>query len=360
MEEKMLTMEEFKTLLADALESKIREMGLDKIDVKHGVFPTKDDPNGDSLKDLSKEERCAKFLQAVVLGDKSLAKSLSEGTSADGGYLVPREFRDSVVQKLYKKAVIRPNATIIPLKRDKMDVPADASAVTTYWVGENASSTESNPTWGNISLDTNKLMGLSKMSRELFTDSPINVMDYVSTLWAKAFAKEEDRVFMTGSGTGQPKGIRQYTPSNTLAQAGANITADDVVNLFYALPVQYRENAKFLIHNSIVTKIRLLKDSQGRYIWQSGLDAAPNTILGKPVLEQNDIPTNLGAGTNASEIWFGDLSFYLIGDREEMGVESTTEGAGTFENHQVALKSWERIDGQLGLADAFAMLSAVK
>ncbi len=296
-DEKMLTMDEFKTFLADALEAKIRELGLDKIDVKSGIFPTKDDPNGDILKDLTKEERCAKFLQAVVLGDKSLAKSLSEGSPADGGYLVPHEFRTSVVQKLYKKAVIRPNATIIPLKRDKMDVPADAAAVTTYWVGETNSVTESNPQWGNVTLDTNKLMGLSKMSRELFADSPINIMDYVSTLWAKAFAKEEDRVFMSGSGTGQPKGIRQYTPSYTVAQAGANITADDIINLFYALPVQYRENAKFLIHNAVVTKIRLLKDSQGRYLWTQGLDSAPNTILGHEVLEQNDIPTNLGSGT---------------------------------------------------------------
>jgi HK97 family phage major capsid protein len=83
----------------------------------------------------------------------------------------------------------------------------------------------------------------------------------------------------------------------------------------------------------VIASIRLLKDSNGRYVWTDGFaDAAP-TLLGRPVIEQNDIRTNLGAGTNASEIYFGDLSYYLIGDRQEIGVETTTVNAGAFEDH---------------------------
>lgn len=78
------------------------------------------------------------------------------------------------------------------------------------------------------------------------------------------------------------------------------------------------------------------------------------------MIEQNDIPTNLGAGTDESEVFFGDLSHYLIGDREEMGVEFTTTGAGAFEYHQVAFKCWERIDGRVGLTGAFVELTGVK
>ena len=143
-------------------------------------------------------------------------------------------------------------------------------------------------------------------------------------------------------------------------QAGASLVADDVIKLFYLLPVQYRTRASWLIHNSRVQLIRLLKDTNGRYLWTDGLTDAPATILGRPVLEQNDITTHLGVGVNESEIWLGDLSFYLIGDRQSMEVESTTQGAGTFEKHQVALKLIERIDGQLGMLESFAKLTAVK
>ena len=359
-EPKMLTMEEFKSELANLIEVKIRELGLDKVDRKHGVFPSKEDPNGDDLANLTKDERIAKFLTAVVMDDKVTAKALSEGTPADGGYLVPNEFRASVIEKLLKKAVIRPRATVIPLKRDKMDVPAEANAVSVYWTNENVALTESNPTWGNVTLNTNKLTGLSKMSRELFADSAISIVDFVSRKFADKFAAEEDAKFVAGSGTGQPKGIRTYTFAQTLAQAGANIAADDIKKLFYKLPVQYRTNAVWILHNDVIQKVALLKDTTGRYLWSTGLEGAPATILGRPVVEQNDIPVNLGAGTNESEVYFGDLSYYLIGDREEISVESTTEGAGTFENHQVALKFIERLDGQLGLTESFAQMTAVK
>jgi HK97 family phage major capsid protein len=358
-EQKTLTMEEFETKLTDTVEKTIRDMGLDKVDRKHGVFPTKDDPEGDGLKDLSKEQRVMKFLQAMVGGDTPTIKALSEGTSADGGYLVPTEFRNTIIDKLYKESVIRQRATVIPMASDKMDVPKAGNNVNVYWTAENTAFTESNPTFDMMTLNTNKLTGLSKMSRELFADIRINLIDYIATIFARGFKQEEDKVFLGGDGTGKPKGIRTYTITN-VAQAAGTLAADDFIKLFYALPSQYRSKATWLVHNDVILKARLLKDSQGRYIWTDGFaDAAP-TILGRPVVEQNDIPVNLGAGTNESEVFLGDLSYYLIGDREEIGVETTTVGAGAFETHQVAFKTWERIDGQLGLTDAFRKLTAVK
>ena len=190
------------------------------------------------------------------------------------------------------------------------------------------------------------------MSRELFADSAIGILDYLSTVWARSFAQEEDRVFTVGTGTGQPKGLNQYSITSVTA---ASTLADTAIALFYALPVQYRRRASFAMHNSAFATLRGEKDggATGGYVWTERLaDAAP-TILGRPVIEINDLPTNLGAGTDESEIYFGDFSYYLIGDREEMGVETTTVGAGAFENHQVAFKAWERIDGKLGLTDAF-------
>jgi HK97 family phage major capsid protein len=179
-------------------------------------------------------------------------------------------------------------------------------------------------------------------------------------MFAKKFAAEEDLKFMTGAGTTEPTGLRTYTVTDT-PQAAASLVGDDLIALFYSLPVQYRRNAVWLMHNSIIKLVRQLKSViDGRYIWTDGLADAPATILGRPVLEQNDIPIDLGTGTDESEIWFGDLSYYLLGDRQTMEVETTTQGAGTFEKHQVAIKLIERIDGQLGLTDAFAKLSAVK
>jgi HK97 family phage major capsid protein len=360
MSDTKITMEEFEKLLGDKLELKIREMGLDKVDAKHAIFPTDEDNNGDDLKNLSKEARVKKFLQAVVNNDSVTAKALSEGTDADGGYLVPDEFRASIVEKRDKAAVIRPRANVIPMGRDKLEMPVENAGITLYWKAENTALTESNPTFANLMLDTNKLTGLGKMSREFFADSAVNIMDYLSRLYGRKFAAEEDKKFMTGSGTGEPKGIHQYTVSQAVAQAGANLVANDIKNLFYTLPVQYRDNAVFIMHNTRIQLLDKLQDTTGRYLWASGLDGRPGTLMGRPVLEQNDLPTNLGAGTNESVIYFGDLNYYLIGDREQMSIETTRDGAGAFETHQVAVKVIERVDGQLSLTDSFAKMTAVK
>ncbi len=356
MEPQTVKMEDLEKKLGEIVEAKLREAGLDGADRKDVVSAG---AGVADHKQLEGNAKIAKFLQAVVTGDYAVAKDLSEGTGSAGGFLVPTEFRALVLEKLNKDAVIRPRATVIPMSRDKMEVPAESGGVTVYWVGESTAITSSDVSFAQIVLNTNKLAGLSAMSRELFEDSAVAVVDYVGRAFAKAFQAEEDKKFMTGSGTGEPKGLRQYAVTS-LAQAGANLAADDVIKLFYTLPVQYRRNAVWLMHNSIIKLVRLLKDSQGRYLWTDGLGDAPATLLGRPVLEQNDIPTNLGGGTNESEIWFGDLSYYLVGDRQEMGIETTTEGAGAFEKHQVVVKVWERLDGQLGITDAFVKLTAVK
>lgn len=354
MDTQIVKTEDLEKLLTDALEKKVREMGLDKPVDSKAIHA--DDKHDDST--MTKEEKVAKFLRAVVQGDHTIAKDLSEGVSADGGYLVPNEFRAIVAEKLYKEAVIRPRATVLPMTRDKMDIPKEATGITTYWTAENVALTQSDPTFGNLTLNTNKLTGLSKMSRELFADSAIGITDYVTGVFARTFALEEDKKFMTGAGTTEPKGIRTYTiPS--VAQAGATLTADDLIAVFYLLPVQYRNRATWIMHNSSVQLVRGLKDLNGRYLWTDGLAEAGATLMGRPVVEQNDIPTNLGGSTDESEIFIGDLSFYVIGDRQTVEVESTTQGAGTFEKHQVALKMIQRIDGQLTHEESFALLSAV-
>jgi len=312
------------------------------------------------VKDLVGIEKAARWLQAFAARDFGTVKALSEGMGADGGYLVPAEFRAIVTEKLLKAAAIRPYAQILPMGRDKLEIPVEGAAVTAYWKAESAPLVESNPDWGQVILNTNKLTGLSKMSRELFADSAINIVNYVAGRFAKAFAASEDTAFVGGSGTGEPKGFRQYSITG-IPQAGANLTGDDLIALYYALPVQYRKNAIWLMHNSVIQLCRTLKDGTlGRYLWTDGFGEAPATIFGRPVVECDDIPINLGTGADESEIWLADMSYYAIGDRQSMEVEQTTEGGDAFINHELWLKVIERLDGQMLLAEAFNLLTGVK
>lgn len=317
---------------------------------------------------IEAKQKTGQFFAALVNRDEAKLKDLSVGTDANGGYLTPLEFRGQLVEKLYKLPVIRSRATRIPMTSDKMEMPVETATPAVNWTAELATITQSDPTFGSLTLAVNELIGISRMSRQILSDSAINVnlVDWIVDRFAAAIGRAEDSAFMVGSGSGMPKGLRTYTFGNSVAQAGANLTADDLIGLTYALGIQYRAGSVWLMHDSVVAKVRKLKDTTGRYLWVDGLTDGSlmqpqsyPTLLGYPVLVQNDIPTNLGAGTNASEIYFGRLDYYLIGDRDQVFSEVSTQEGTSFAQHRAAVKVGERIDGQLALPEAFAKLTAV-
>lgn len=309
------------------------------------------------------------FIKALVMGDAATLKDLSVGVDANGGFLTPLEFAGMLIEKLYKQPVIRPLATRFPMSSDKLEISTEASTPVVNWTNELATITQSDPTFGIVTLQANALIGISRMSRQFIADADVNVsvVEWVTDRFAASIGRAEDAAFMAGTGTGQPAGLRGTAGVGSVAQVAASLAGDDIINLYYTLPIQYRANATFLMHDNVTKLVRKLKDSSGRYLWAdtfegNGLLAAGAnaTLLGRPVLTQNDIPVNLGAGTNESEIWFGDLSFYAIGDREQIFSEVSTQEGTSFAQHRAAVKVGERIDGKVTQAEAFAKLTAVK
>jgi HK97 family phage major capsid protein len=354
-------------VIAATAESKAAEKdGATEAD-KKAIFDEK-------LKDAPHRGAEAKQVISEFLGNlvnkadgKNVTKDLGD-SSDGGGYLAPLEFSGFLVELLYKLPVIRPYATKIPMTSDQMQVPVESQTVNANWTAELATITQSDANFGEVILAVNNLIGISRMSRQLLLDAAINtnLTDWVMMRFAKAIGRAEDTAFMVGSGTGQAKGIRQYSFTHTVPQASTHLTGDDLINVYHQLPYQYRTqgNPVWLINDSVLGTIRKIKDSTGRYLYEDGYGQAFQTpggvpsLMGFPVLVQNDIPTNLGSGS-ASEIYFADLSYYLIGDREAIFSEVSTQEGTSFAQHRAAVKVGERIDGQLSSVDGFAQLTAV-
>lgn len=129
------------------------------------------------------------------------------------------------------------------------------------------------------------------------------------------------------SGTGQHKSISQESIASK-AVAGA-VSMDDVIDLIDLVPQRVVQSPKaaFVGHRNAKRTLRKIKDSNGDYIWRDGKGGVggsgesiklPDTLYGYPYYEQNDI--------NQRELYFGDWSMYIIGDRQTMAVSTTTEG----------------------------------
>ena len=278
---------------------------------------------------------------------------LSEGTDADGGYLVPEDFERDIVTALEEENVIRSVAKVITTQHERK-IPVAIGHSTAQWTAENAAYTESNPTFGQKQIDAFKLTDLCRVSVELLQDSAFDIEDYLMHEFARAFGIAEEQAFCVGTGTNQPTGI--FTANGgtvgVTTASGTAITVDEIISLVYALKSPYRRNAKFIMNDATVSLIRKLKDQYGAYLWQPSVQAGqPDKLLGYDIITTPYAPT-VAAG--ALTIAFGDFKNYWIGDRAGRTVQRLNELYAT--NGQIGYVATERVDGKVILPEAIQLL----
>lgn len=266
-------------------------------------------------------------------------KALSEGTDADGGFLVDPEFRGEVIRQVHLEGVMRPNVNIIPTTKDSVQFNKEDGRPIVSWGSENTSISTTTAGLAQTTINVHRMNTRMYLSREVVADSDPSILEWIRAELATAVRLEEDAVLIGGSGTGRPKGLTQLTLTSNAA--GASHTFEDWVDLEHTLPVQYRNspNVKAYMNDLTLRDARKLKDDQGMPIFLRNLDGtAPGTILGYPVVVHNNFPE----GT----VFFGDLKrAYFMLDRQQMAMETSTEADDTFAKHQVQIKVTERIGG---------------
>lgn len=294
------------------------------------------------------------MLMALKSNFRRVDNVLQEGVDTDGGYLVPTEYDNRLIQGLEEENIMRKLATIIKTGAErKINIAATTPAAA--WIDEGGQLTFGNAKFDQINLDAHKLHVAVKVTEELLYDNVFNLENYILDKFARALANAEEDAFLNGDGTGKPTGIFHPTEGGEIGVTAAGtkaITADEVLDLIYSLKRPYRKNAVFITNDATLALLRKLKDGNGAYIWQPSYQAGePDTLLGYKVYTSAYVPT-VGAGNPV--IAFGDFSYYNIGDR---GSRSFAELKELFAgNGMVGFVAKERVDGRLILPEAIKIL----
>jgi|SRR6185436_18921200 len=312
----------------------------------------KEDFSKEDVKALTKEEKIVGFFMGLVQNDKAVVKALAEGVSADGGYLVPTEFRAELIADLEDPTTMRSLVRVVPMLRLSMNIPTLTAKPKVYWTAENTQKTTTSAEFNQKTLTAYKVAAILYASEELVEDaSDWNIVQLIIGLFSEALRQEEDKVLTIGTGSGQPTGIANC--SLTSVTCSGNLDFDNIIRLVYSLPQKYRRNAVFLMNNTNIMELRKVKDNNGRYIWQEPISqAGPATILGHPVYENNWV--------SDAEIYFGDLKqAYWMGDRRSITVTVSNEAGSAWEHDQVGIRVVERIGGTCVLEAALRKLDAI-
>lgn len=294
------------------------------------------------------------MLHAIRNNFRNIRNVLSEGIDTDGGYLVPEEYDSRLIEGLEEENIFRRLGTTITTSGErKINIAGSKPAAA--WIDEGEALTFGDAKFDQINLDAHKLHVAVKVTEELLYDNAFGLENYLIRQFSRALANAEEDAFLNGDGTGKPLGIFAEEGGGEIgvtAASAAEITADEIINLVYALKRPYRKKAKFIMNDATVAALRKLKDENGQYLWQPSLQAGePDRLFGYEVMTSAYVPT-IAAGEPV--IAFGDFSYYNIGDR---GVRSFAELKELFAgNGMVGFVAKERVDGKLVLAEAVQVL----
>ena len=286
----------------------------------------------------------------------SVTDALQVGTDSEGGYLVPDEYERTLVEALEEENVFRQMAKVIKTSSGDRKIPVVASKGTASWIDEEGAFPESDDSFGQVSIGAYKLGTMIKVSEELLNDSVFDLQSYISREFARRIGAKEEEAFFTGDGKGKPLGVlaaKGGAEAGVTAASATAVTADELMDLYYALKSPYRKKSVWVLNDSTIKAIRKLKDGNGQYLWQPSLTAGtPDTILGRPVKTSAYMPA-IAAG--AKSIAFGDFSYYWIADRQGRSFKRLNELFAA--TGQVGVLASQRVDGRLILAEAVKVLS---
>ena len=286
------------------------------------------------------------MLTALRTNFRQVSNILQEGVDADGGYLVPEEYDSRLIRVLEGENIMRKLGHKITTSGDhKINIASTEPAAA--WIEEGGALQFSDAKFAQILLDAHKLHVAIKVTEELLYDNAFNLENYIIEEFGKALSNAEEDAFLNGTGVGQPLGLFAATGGGTVYKTVTKLTADDIMNLVYALKRPYRKNSAFIMNDQIIATIRTFKDGNGAYMWQPSYQAGePDKLLGYPVYTSPFAPEDA--------ISFGDYSYYNIGDRGTRSFKQLTElFAG---NGMIGFVAKERVDGKLILAEAVQIL----
>jgi len=296
-------------------------------------------------------QKTVNFVQAWLTGDHEKLQVLVEGTGARGGFLVPDDYANMLVEDIRDLSVMRNIADVMTTTSDTLHLPNLASRPKANFRAEGAVKSTSTVDFGENVFTPYSLATIIPLSNELVADATLgvngNIVNKVSELAATAISEREETAFWAGSGSGQPTGMSQYSVGTMSGGFTATSQADALISTYFRLPQGYRNKAVWVMNSGTMERVRSLKDTNNNYLLGTLNGTAQPTILGRPVYESN----NIAGGT----VYFGDFSYYVIVDREGIQVDTSTEATvasqSAFERNLTFVRVEKRVDAELTLTN---------
>lgn len=279
------------------------------------------------------------FMNYVLTGKKipaELTNVDANTKTSDVGAAIPTTTLQKIYEKIEATGMILPRVTHTSYKGG-VTVPTSSAKPTASWVAEGIGSDKQKKALGSITFAYHKLRCAISMSLEVsIVTYPMFESQFVANV-AEAMVKAEEQSIISGSGSGQPKGITKETvvtgQNIDIAAATTALAYTDLVKAEAALPQAYDADAvwcmsKKTFFEQIVGMVDDKKQPVARVNY--GLSGKPvYSLFGREVVLVGDYLPSFTASVTADTIFAFIFNFkdYLWNENLGMTFRKYTDNA---------------------------------
>lgn len=247
----------------------------------------------------------------------------NEGAGADGGYMIPPDFRQSIMDKVFGEQSLISRTDGLTTSSNSITMPKDETApwqdtggIQAYWADEAGQISQSKPSLGEETIKLNKLTALVPVTEEMMEDAP-SLDSYLRRKVPEKFDFKLNLAILQGTGAGQPKGILNSNCLVSVAkensQAADSLMYANIAKMWTRMHAPCRTNAVWLVHPDVEAQLMTMEfpSTAGTfpaYLPAGGLSASPySTLMGRPLIPTQAC-SQLG---DKGDIVLADLKQYL-------------------------------------------------
>lgn len=292
-----------------------------------------------------------------------IAGTMNEGDMAQGGYLVPEEFKAQILMTALEASIVKQRATIIPMQTNRIGIPSvvDANHATNFFGGiipsrtaEHATKDVTKPEFDRVYLTLHKLTGMVYVTDELLDDSPISIPPLLNVLFGSAITFEEDDDYLQGTGVARPLGAFNagnpclITQAIEPAQPINSILWQNITNMWSRLHPNSMKKAVWVANNETfpqLASMAMAVGAGGVPVWMpaDGVAGSPfGSLMGRPLF----LTEKMQALSTAGDIGVGDFSQYLVGEKAGGALKTATSMHYHFNYDEQTFRWVLRYDGQ--------------
>jgi len=332
----------------------------------------KDKGNGWTWQDVIDRAGTKGLRKGGTVKDEEVADLIKTAVTAgdmdSAGAIIPPQMSEDFIEFLYASTVLRQmGARTVVIEGRSIDFGKQGSTATHYWVGEGYPTDESAPDLENVRLELKESAVIVAVTNQALNAVQMGLENIIQDDMIMVTQLGEDIAMLRGKGSSTvPTGIlHQVAADNKFDQSGTD-TGDIVFDLARAMYKVYgsdvpRNNPGWALPERERHFFLQLQDANNNLVSFAEM-VADGELFGADLHSSSQIPTDLGGGTE-TEIYFGEANQLIIGEGQDMNLD--TFDSGTIGNKNLITQNMQAsrlvhaVDSRLRHGEAFSVIEGV-